>query len=78
MSDNRKILVKLFANLRDYGDREQEIDFKEGMTPKDIVEKFSIPIEDVAILMINGRRVKLDRELVEDDVLAIFPPVGGG
>lgn len=78
MSDNRKILVKLFANLRDYGDREQEIYFKEGMTPKEVVEKFKIPMDDVAILMINGRRVKLDRELVEDDVLAIFPPVGGG
>lgn len=78
MAERDRILVKLFANLRDYGDREQEIDFELGMTPKEVVEMFKIPVDDVAILMINGRRVKLDKELVKDDVLAIFPAVGGG
>lgn len=78
MGEKMKILVKLFANLRDYGENEQEIDFKEGMTPRDVSKKFEIPIEDVAILMINGRRVKIDKELKNEDTLAIFPPVGGG
>lgn len=73
-----KIVVKLFANLRDNREKEQSMDLREGMTPKDVIEKLEIPFEDVAIIMINGRRKEPDTELVEDDTLALFPAVGGG
>lgn len=78
MSEKKQILLKLFAYLRDYGENEQKIDFVEGMTPRDVALDFKIPLDDVAIIMVNGRRVKLDKELVETDVLALFPAVGGG
>ena len=73
-----KIFVKLFASLRDNREKEQYMDFKEDMTPKDIIENLGIPVEDVAIIMINGRRVELDSQIVENDTIALFPPVGGG
>lgn len=78
MNEKKQILLKLFAYLRDYGENEQKIDFVEGMTPRDVALDFEIPLDDVAIIMVNGRRVGLDTELVETDVLALFPAVGGG
>lgn len=77
-SEGLKILVKLFANLRDNRKKEQVVDLSEGMTPRDIMEKLEIPFEDVAIIMINGRRQTPDTKLTEDDILALFPAVGGG
>lgn len=73
-----KITVKLFANLRDGREKEQIMNFKEGTTPRDVIKYLEIPFEDVAIIMINGRRKEADVEILENDTVAIFPPVGGG
>ncbi len=73
-----KITVKLFATLRENRDKVAINDINEGTTPKDIIEGLNIPLKDVAIIMVNGRRVKEEIELKDGDVLALFPPVGGG
>lgn len=73
-----KITVKLFANLRDNREKEQLMDLVKEMTPRDVIEKIGIPFEDVAIIMINGRRKEPDTVLLENDTVALFPPVGGG
>lgn len=54
------------------------LDLKEGSTPLEVSQGLKIPEEDVAIIMINGRGAKKDSPLKEGDVLALFPPVGGG
>ena len=73
-----KILVKVFANLRDGREKEQIMELPEGATPKDVADTLSIPFSDIAIIMVNGRRVEGDVALLENDTLALFPPVGGG
>lgn len=73
-----KITVKLFANLRINNEKSILMDFPEGTTPKDIIERLNIPLKDVSIIMINGRRKELDTIISENDTVAIFPPVGGG
>ena len=73
-----KILVKVFANLREGREKEQIMELPEGSTPKDVAKSLLIPFDDVAIIMINGRRAEGDVELLENDTLALFPPVGGG
>ena len=73
-----KILVKVFANLRDGREKEQIMELPEGATPKDVADSLSIPFSDIAIIMVNGRRVEGDMALLENDTLALFPPVGGG
>ena len=73
-----KILVKVFANLREGREKEQIMELPEGSTPEDVADTLSIPFEDVAIIMVNGRRVEGDVALLENDTLALFPPVGGG
>lgn len=73
-----QITVKLFATLRDNREKIMTMDVAEGMTTQGVIEAVGIPVEEVAIIMINGRGVKLETILHEEDVLALFPPVGGG
>lgn len=54
------------------------IDLKEGTTPKSIAELFGIHIKEIAILLIYGTDGEMNSTLAEDDVLLIFPLVGGG
>lgn len=73
-----KIKVKVFANLRENREKEQDIEVEEGVKALDIIHRLAIDPRDVAIIMINGRRVEEDSLLEQGDVLALFPPVGGG
>jgi len=73
-----QITVKLFATLRVNREKIMTLEVEDGTTPREISERLEIPVLDVAIIMVNGRAVTLDRALVENDVLALFPPVGGG
>lgn len=72
------VVVKLFANLRINNEKEYALEIKDGSTPADILNKINIPLEDVAIVIINGRRKEIDTSLQEGDIVSIFPPVGGG
>jgi molybdopterin converting factor small subunit len=73
-----QIKVRLFATLREGRGKEMFLDLEEGAKPQDIIAKLQIPVQDVAILLINGRDGKLDTVLINSDVVSIFPPVGGG
>jgi molybdopterin converting factor small subunit len=73
-----QITVKLFATLRVNREKIMTLEVEDGTTPRMISERLEIPVVDVAIIMVNGRSVPLDHKLVENDVLALFPPVGGG
>lgn len=72
------VTVRLFATLRENRGKELFLQFEGKVTPKEIIEKLNIPEEDVAILLINGRDGSLDTYLEDNDVISIFPPVGGG
>jgi sulfur-carrier protein len=73
-----KITVKLFATLREGREKIQTFDLSSCTTPKDFLNLLGISIQEVAILLINGRDGEFDRILSENDTLSIFPPVGGG
>ena len=73
-----QITVKLFANLRENREKIMDMDVRSDTTVKEIIESLGIPLQDVAIIMINGRGTKSEAVLKSDDVLALFPPVGGG
>lgn len=73
-----QITVKLFATLRENRDKIMTLEVDPNTTPRRISEQLGIPVQDVAIIMINGRGAAIDSVLNENDVLALFPPVGGG
>ncbi|MGE5676948.1 MAG: MoaD/ThiS family protein [Pseudomonadota bacterium] len=72
------IRVKLFATLREGRGKEVLLETHENATAVDIFNFLGINMKDVAIFLINGRDGKLEQSLSENDLLAVFPPLGGG
>jgi len=72
------IEVRLFATFREGRDKVIFLDAKEYKKAGDVLDYLDIPHEEVAIYLINGRHSKFTDSISEGDVLAIFPPVGGG
>ncbi|MGL5346607.1 MAG: MoaD/ThiS family protein [Peptostreptococcaceae bacterium] len=73
-----KIEVRLFATFRQGREKKQILEIEDGTIITQILEILDIPKEEVAILLLNGFDVGVDRELNDNDVLSLFPPVGGG
>jgi molybdopterin synthase sulfur carrier subunit len=73
-----KVTVKLFASLRKDRFAVDDFEYQEGATVGHILASLRIPEEEAAIIFINGRHAEPDSPLKEGDLLAIFPPVGGG
>ncbi|OEF96104.1 MoaD/ThiS family protein [Desulfuribacillus alkaliarsenatis] len=73
-----KVTIKLFATLRNQRFKVDIQEFAEAVTVLNIVEKLGIDREELAIVLVNGQDVALEHMLSDGDVLALFPPVGGG
>ena len=72
------ITVKLFAYFRDNRFKIEQREISEDTTVGDIVDSLDIDREEVGVLMINSRHTEFDVNPIENDVLAIFPVIGGG
>lgn len=73
-----KVTVKLFAYFRDNRFIKEEWQLAPGTKVAEVVNTLEIDPEEIGVLMINSRHTSLDTDLQEDDILAIFPVVGGG
>lgn len=72
------ITVKLFATFREGREKVIRMELPEGTTAGYVIDSLGIDRAEVAILLINGRDRGFDTELVQGDLMALFPPVGGG
>ena len=72
------IECRLFATLRENRSRKIDFEYKKGITPKNIILKLNIELDEVAILLINGIYSPPEQELKDGDIVSLFPPVGGG
>lgn len=72
------IEVRLFATLRSGRGKILHLPAADFSTGTDILEYLKIPSEEVAIFLINGFHSKPEQSVKAGDILAIFPPVGGG
>jgi molybdopterin synthase sulfur carrier subunit len=72
------VKVRLFANLRDNREKEMKISTKKESIVLDIVNDLKISPKDAAIILINGRKADINTSLEDNDILSIFPPIGGG
>lgn len=72
------IEVRLFATLREGRGKVQMLDAADIAIAGDIISRLEIPAEEVAILLINGFHQKPETPVKDGDIVAIFPPVGGG
>jgi len=73
-----KVTVKLFAFFRESRFKLENRDLEKGTTVGNIVDVLGINREEIGVLMINSRHTTLETELSENDILAIFPVIGGG
>lgn len=72
------IEVRLFATFREGRDKVSLLDSKDFKNAGEILDYLQIPREEVAILLLNGKYSEADVSVKDGDVLALFPPVGGG
>lgn len=72
------IEVRLFATFRERRKKVYHLEPHEFDVAGDILSYLNIPKKDVAILLINGRHSSSKDSIKDGDVLALFPPVGGG
>ena len=73
-----KLTVKLFAYFRDNRFVAEVQQYPEGTTVGEIVDRLDIDRDEVGITMINSKHTSFEDIPAEDDILAIFPMVGGG
>ena len=72
------IEVRLFATLREGRGKKMDLPASDFAVAGDIIRHLEIPMEEVAILLINGFHQKPETAVKDGDIVAIFPPVGGG
>lgn len=72
------IEVRLYATLREGRGKIVMLEPEKAANARAVLNHLEIPVEDVAILLINGFHRKPEDTVKDGDVLALFPPVGGG
>ena len=73
-----KVEVRLFAVFRMGRFKTRPVEVPDGTRFRDVLEELGIPEEQVSLPLVNGRHSTLDQQLAANDVLSIFPAVGGG
>jgi sulfur-carrier protein len=72
------VTVKLFATFQKDRFAVQEREVASGTCVRAIVDELGIDAAAIGVIMANGRHIELDTELRPEDVVAIFPVIGGG
>lgn len=73
-----KVEVRLFATFRNGREKKYFLDMPDDSKILDILKMLDINPEEVSILLLNGRDGDALRPVHDSDVVAVFPPVGGG
>jgi molybdopterin synthase sulfur carrier subunit len=76
--DEMQVIVRLFATLREGRFNEQKLELEKGSRVIDVINKYELPKEQIAICYINGRDADNECLLHDGDTISLFPPVGGG
>jgi len=72
------IEVRLFAGLRQGRQKIYQMESDSVKTVQDIMDKLDIRRSEVNILLINGFHQKPETEVKDEDIVSLFPAVGGG
>lgn len=73
-----RVAVKLFAGFQKGRFATDDLDLPEDATVRSVVDRLGIPEREVGVMLVNGRHADFERSLTSDEVLAIFPVIGGG
>jgi molybdopterin synthase sulfur carrier subunit len=73
-----KVTIKLFATLRKGRFDMETRKYSPGTRISQVIHGLNIPKDQVSIIFVNNRHAEPDRQLDDGDVVAFFPPIGGG
>lgn len=73
-----EVHVSLFSILRKGRFEKAGVKVRQTSTVSGLLSMLNIPVEDVGVLVINGRDGTLDQRLSEGDRVTIMPSIGGG
>ena len=72
------IEVRLFAGLRQGRQKIYQMEPGSVHNVQDIMDVLNIQRSEVNILLINGFHQKPETEVKDEDIVSLFPAVGGG
>lgn len=72
------IEVRVFATLRQGREKVTMLSPDGISCAGDILTLMNIPAGEVSILLVNGFHQKPETPVKDGDIVALFPPVGGG
>ena len=72
------IEVRLFAGLRQGRQKVYQMEHDSIKTVQDIMDVLNIQRKEVNILRINCFHQKPETEVKDEDIVSLFPAVGGG
>ena len=72
------IEVRLFAGLRQGRQKVYQMEPDSVKNVQDIMDALHIQRSEVNILLINGFHQKPETEVKDEDIVSLFPAVGGG
>jgi len=80
MEEMVNITVKLFAQYREGKFKVEKRSYIKNSTIKDVLDDIGLDLGKfpIGVLMVGGRHVEEDCVLENEQILAIFPKVGGG
>ena len=70
--------VRLFAGLRQGRQKVYQMEPDSIKNVQDIMDVLNIQRSEVNILLINGFHQKPETEVKDEDIVSLFPAVGGG
>ena len=73
-----QVTIKLFATFRNDRFKVAEQELPEGTDCRKVVLDLGLTEQEIGIILVNGRHGALDQKLNNNDVLSLFPLVGGG
>jgi molybdopterin converting factor small subunit len=79
-----QVKVKLYATLREYAPSGTDIGEifnvdMTGETVQDLIDSLGFKAEQAKIVIINDNRISdYNHQLQDEDLVVIFPPIGGG
>ena len=72
------IEVRLFAGLRQGRQKVYQMENDSVSTVQDVMNVLNIPRSEVNIILINGFHQKPETVIKDEDIVSLFPAVGGG
>ena len=72
------IEVRLFAGLRQGRQKVYQMEPGSVSIVQDVMDVLDIPRSEVNIILINGFHQKPETAIKDEDIVSLFPAVGGG